>query len=280
MIEDYEFGFVVPTDDYDPEDDAFQLVKIDLETYPDSMPLGGWMGDYGSDESRIILVLRPKSFATFMAAMFWVDAFQERFDGYDLNLILPFIPGARQDRLLNAPGDFLFTAKSIAREINARNFESVRVFDPHSEVSSGLINRCQVLRLPDALPYKNYYSGIIAPDGGAVKRAGDWATALTLPLYHAWKKRDATTGKLTGFGVEPLTPGHYLVVDDICDGGGTFLGLAGVFAEGVTADLYVSHGLFTQGTDKLLQAYKKVITTNSTIGAKPGVEVLDILPYL
>lgn len=277
MISDCEFGYLLPIeDDYEPSGDSLQLVSIDLLTYPDTLPLGGWVGELGGEDLN--LVLRPKTFATFMAAMFWVDAFKERWEN-PVRLLLPYIPGARQDRLL-PDGDFLFSAKSVAKEINMRGFASVDVFDPHSEVASGLIDRCAVGRLPELTGFYGKYKGVIAPDGGAVKRAGDMAKALGIPVLHAWKKRDTTTGKLTGFGVEFLDPGHYLVVDDICDGGGTFLGLRSVFPALVTADLYVSHGLFTQGTDKLLQAFKKVITTNSTVGDKPGVEVIDIIHTL
>jgi len=108
-----------------------------------------------------------------------------------------------------------------------------------------------------------------------------------VPLYHGWKKRDVSTGKISGFGCEPLPKGigRVLVVDDICDGGGTFLGLfdAMNFGTGqVAADLYVTHGIFSQGTAALLSRYGTVYTTDSILGAPrtSGVSVLPICERL
>jgi ribose-phosphate pyrophosphokinase len=250
---------------------------VTMAQYPDSMPLVAPL--YADPKAAL---LRPKSFAAFMAAMFWFDALAERGAAMP-RLVLPNIPGARQDRL-NSTGDYLFTAKSIARELNARGFPRVDVLDPHSDVAPALIDRCRVHHASVLRHHECEYTGVISPDAGAEKRAYRIAQELCVPLYHAWKNRDVATGKLTGFGCQPLERGHYLVADDLCDGGGTFLGLAAVIESyGATADLYVTHGLFTQGTTKLLNAFNLVACTDSTLGEKPGVQVIprciDILKH-
>jgi hypothetical protein len=99
------------------------VCTVGIGTYPDSMPL---IHQPLGIPYRVLL--RPKSLASFMAAMFWIDALTERTDNVP-HLVLPFVPGARQDRL-NDSGDYLFTAKSIARELNMRGFPSVTVLDP------------------------------------------------------------------------------------------------------------------------------------------------------
>jgi hypothetical protein len=67
--------------------------KVELGAYPDGMPLctqpGSWC--YGS---ILTVLLRPKSFASFVASMFWVDALNERHPSASVRLVLPFIPGA------------------------------------------------------------------------------------------------------------------------------------------------------------------------------------------
>src|ERR1051325_4669315 len=69
------------------------------------------------------ILLRPRSMAAFTAALYWGDALANR--GHAVpSLVLPLIPGARQDRL-NPSGDYLFTLKSVAQAINARHFPSV-----------------------------------------------------------------------------------------------------------------------------------------------------------
>lgn len=249
------------------------IYGLELRSYPDRMPL--------LDAPAIwpnTLLLRPRSLESFFAAMFWVDAVRERGRSAP-HLILPNVPGARQDRL-NDSGDFLFTAKSIAQAINARQFPRVTVLDPHSDVVPALIDRCTVI--PATFDATNFdgstqvYDGVISPDAGAEKRAGRIAKALGIPLLHAWKTRDVATGSISGFGVEPLRPlGYYLVVDDLCDAGGTFIGLAGAIRNySAVADLYVTHGLFTKGTASLLSQFSRVYCTDSVLGDKPHVTVL------
>lgn len=213
-----------------------------------------------------------------MSALFWVDAIQER--GYPTpRLILPVMPGQRQDRL-NPEGDFLFTAKSVAAEINARNFPWVMLVDPHSLATPALVNRAIVT---DATSFVSNlllgerYHGVISPDAGADKRAEKWAHLMRVPLFRAWKTRSTETGKISGFGAQTTPKGHYLVVDDICDGGGTFLGLGSVVRErGVTLDLFVTHGYFSNGLDKLGEMYRNIYCTDSVIGEKGSATVLPL----
>jgi len=56
-----------------------------------------------------------------------------------------------------------------------------------------------------------------------------------------------------------------LIVDDICDGGGTFLGLAEELKECNSGDLYlaVSHGIFSKGSQTLLDNFKSIYSTDS-----------------
>lgn len=189
-------------------------------------------------------------------------------------LILPYVPGARADRGtpwgIDVYSDF----------INRMNLEQIIVFDPHSPVTEEMLgdnffghDSLTVVRsdeLFDGVHTSLYnfeqYAGIIAPDKGAVKRAHAVATRLEIPLFRAEKKRDEATGKLSGFTVESLPrEGKLLLIDDICDAGGTFLGLAD--ASGLSKerlDLFVSHGVFSRNAETALpEKYGKVFTTNS-----------------
>jgi ribose-phosphate pyrophosphokinase len=263
-----------------------------VEHYPAGEPLirkpdsGGLINEINE------VIVRTSAVGELVEALFFVDALRYR-GKLCRHLILPYVPGARQDRL-NDSGDHLFTLKSVAEMINARNFLTVTVLDPHSDVAPALIDRCVVRTAADVL-WHHLDRGlapvpwdvIIAPDAGAAKRAYAVAQMLKLPVIQGEKHRDVATGKLSGFalsqaavdavtwGANTIVP-HGLVVDDICDGGGTFLGLAEVIARvGMTADLYVTHGLFTQGTEKLLDAYQTIYTTDSLPSwSKPGVTII------
>ena len=213
------------------------------------------------------MTIRHTSMAEFVNAMFLVDAIRYN-GGHIYNLILPYIPGARQDRS-NGEGDVLFTLGSVARMLNERMFNQVVVLDPHSNVAGNLIHRMVVypqFAVSLGLP-KTLHDGIIAADEGGQVRAETMALALSLPVYYGGKTRDVSTGKLSGFTLDEIPSGHYLVVDDICDGGGTFIGLAEkIHEQGSTADLFVSHGIFSKGTIYLRAMYKNIYTTDSLGG--------------
>ncbi len=235
---------------------------VDLESYPD----GTAMVKFAPTLSPHRILVRPRNLGEFMAALFWVDALLAR-GGAAPELILPLVPGSRQDRLNpTGVGDQLFTLKSVAEEINSRCFPRVVVLDPHSDVTPALIDACVVYKPADILAGINTYAAVVAPDAGSEKRAAGVAQALGVPLLHAWKTRDIKTGALTGFGMEPTESCRVLVVDDLCDAGGTFVGLGKLLEErGCRADLWVTHGLFTKGTTELLKYYDGIFTTDSVL---------------
>lgn len=270
---------------------------LDASTYPDGLPLvpWPWPGVLSFEANTVKrLLVRPSSVRTLMTALWFVDAIVER-GVKPPELILPCIPGARQDRL-NPEGDYLFTLKSVAREINLRQFPKVTVLDPHSDVGPALIERCEVITVATMLradiPLGSLalsdYGGVVSPDAGAEKRAGKVATLIRKPLLHAWKTRNVKTGEITGFGIENLFEAgirqgsRVLVVDDICDGGGTFIGLAELLTRsGIAADLWTTHGYYTHGTDRLRDAgYRRLFTTDSVLheSSSPTYRTAAVLP--
>lgn len=187
-----------------------------------------------------------------------------------LHVVLPYFPAARQDRLM-VSGEPL-SVKVYADIINAQNFESVTVFDPHSEVTPALLNNCRVIdnhkfielitqQLSDNLL-------LISPDGGALKKIYKVAAYLqNYEVVECSKSRNVRTGQLTGFKVyaDDLQGKDCLIVDDICDGGGTFLGLAKELKAKNAGNLYlaISHGIFSKGFDELEKHFTKIFTTDS-----------------
>jgi ribose-phosphate pyrophosphokinase len=64
--------------------------------------------------------------------------------GYDkINLFIPYMPYARQDRVM-VDGE-PFSLKVFSDMINSCGFNKVFVFDPHSDVSIALLNNCYVI---------------------------------------------------------------------------------------------------------------------------------------
>lgn len=244
--------------------DGFRTYVKQVRLYSDTTPMIKLPDFEEIVERADTLILRPKGLQGFVEAMFLVDAIQMK-DGNIENLILPYIPGARQDRT-NVSGDVLFTAWSVCDMVNQRGFDQVLVLDPHSNVVTDLLNNVVEYPLENvARRMWGGYTGVIAADRGGKRRAERVASALSLPIFYGEKHRDVATGKLSGFSVEVLPQGgHFLVVDDICDGGGTFLGLGEqIAAQGCFADLFVTHGIFSKGSADLRKIFKSVYTTDS-----------------
>jgi len=197
-----------------------------------------------------------------------VDALK-RMGVQKINLFIPYFPGARQDRIM-IPGEPL-TVKVYADIINAMGFAEVTVLDPHSEVAPALINNCKIVPnyafVAEVIEVIGTDVKLISPDGGALKKIYKLSEYLGgRQVVECSKSRDVKTGKLSGFKVyeEDLAGADCLIVDDICDGGGTFAGLAEELKRKNAGRLYlaVSHGIFSKGFE-MFGAFEKIFTTNS-----------------
>lgn len=238
--------------------------------------------DGAGGETPLYLYLTGADANEYMSAAMWIDYAHQ--GGHKVKALIPYLPGARQDR--GNP----FGAKVYANLINAMAADEVVCFDPHSPVMPALVNNLRVVGAEAVIARavkKNLpgYAGVICPDEGAKARTAITAQALGLPLFHAAKHRDFATGKLSGFTCEELpSEGRFLVVDDICDGGGTFMGLAGATGLGPDRlDLWVSHGVFSGNAGQLRSAFGNIFTTDSHPGAANpavGATVTPLISHL
>lgn len=202
----------------------------------------------------------------------------------DIRLILPYFPGARQDRLM-VNGEPL-TVKVYADIINNLNVSEVIVFDAHSDVTTALLNNCTPVNNFKFVEKVTQAIGedliLISPDGGALKKIYKLAAYLQeYPVVECSKIRDVKTGKLTAFKVyaDNLENKNCLIVDDMCDGGGTFLGLAEELKKKNAGALHiaVSHGLFTRGTDTLKEQFSNIYATDSfKSNEDPNVHIIEL----
>ena len=149
-----------------------------------------------------------------------------------LQLYLPYVPNARMDRVKN--DDEVFTLKWFADFINSLKFEYVTILDPHSNVTSALIDRVKIENPIDhiqivlnSIENAGYTPILYFPDAGAMKRYEGMLTEY--PFLYGEKKRDWETGKILGLNlkgdvqrIEEIENPVFLMIDDICSHGGTF----------------------------------------------------------
>jgi ribose-phosphate pyrophosphokinase len=197
-----------------------------------------------------------------------VDALR-RMEVKTINLFIPYFPAARQDRVM-IPGEPL-SVKVYADILNTMNFNKVTVFDAHSEVTPALVNNCEVIPnhkfIVEVLKIIGNNVKLISPDGGALKKIYKVSEFLGgIDVVECSKSRDVKTGKLSGFKVydDNLQGMDCLIVDDICDGGGTFIGLAEELKKKNAGKLFlaVSHGIFNKGFVDL-KCFNGIFTTDS-----------------
>jgi ribose-phosphate pyrophosphokinase len=104
-----------------------------------------------------------------------------------------------------------------------------------------------------------------------------------LEVIQGMKKRDLKTGELTGFDFYGEVRGKdLLIVDDICDGGGTFIGLAGKLRyEGAKSiSLYVSHGIFSRGIEILFDCGIEMVYTTDSCNHEQKHERLQVINWI
>lgn len=174
-----------------------------------------------------------------------------------VHLHIPYLPYARQDKKIS--NETTFALYAFVRIINSLYFESVMVFDPHPDLYNlGFpFERLSISR-PDieiSHAIKSCTPDMVCfPDEGAKRR---YAGFIHLPYAIGEKERNPLTGKIMRYELTGnVRDRKILIIDDICDGGATFILLAkALMLKGAREwNLYCSHGLFTKGTQILRDA--------------------------
>lgn len=220
-------------------------------------------------QTEILITHRLNSFNDLGLLCLAVDALK-RMDAKIGNLLIPYFPSARQDRVM-VKGEPL-SVKVYADIINNLGFKKILILDAHSEVTPALVNNCYAISnhnfIKQVIEKIGLNVKLISPDGGALKKIYKVSEFLGgIEVVECSKSRDVKTSKLTGFKVytDDLAGQDCLIVDDICDAGGTFIGLANELKKKNAGNLYlaVTHGIFSKGFDELQKCFTHIFTTNS-----------------
>jgi ribose-phosphate pyrophosphokinase len=166
---------------------------------------------------------------------------------------IPYLPYARQDRVCNT-GEAL-ALKVMCDLINSIGAKQVCVTDVHSDVALALIDNVHNYH-PISFGLLEVIGDklVICPDAGAEKRI----LKLGKPYVMATKVRDVANGQIKETKLHgKVEKRDCIIVDDICDGGRTFIELAKVLKENGarSIELYITHGIFSKG----LEVFKDLI---------------------
>lgn len=176
-----------------------------------------------------------------------------------------YLMGMRMDRVMdfNRP----FTLKVVSTLLSRSKAHEIRILEPHSK---------KIFDLDSIFTeYTNdFLEGLkigllschqlVLPDAGAQKRYSNVSKAVLCS-----KVRDEQTGKLTGFEVKnpnDIQNKDLLILDDLCDGGGTFCGIAAElrkYKPNANINIFVTHMVNRKGIENLAKTFNKVYFTNS-----------------
>ena len=203
---------------------------------------------------------------TLVELLLTLDAINNQDYQGPVELILPYLPYSRQDRAC-APGEaFALSVLVNCLVPHLGADDTITTWDVHSNVAQTLFDRnfegvfqnvtaASLLSRLDSFECVvfNPSTIVIAPDKGAVERASQVQKSLGLnETVYATKVRNPDDGQILRTEVPEdvnYRGKNLLIVDDICDGGRTFIELAKVLRkyEPSRIDLYVTHGIFSKG---------------------------------
>lgn len=248
--------------------------------------------DIGFRVTFITVEAKIRSSDDIMKLIMIKDALDRQHKGTAVALHMFYFPYARQDRVCNSRE--AFSLEAFIKIIDSLNFCQIVTFDLHSGEVKRLIHTPIVERTSvdvfNSLYQirKDYFSKfiLVAPDAGAHNKTRELANSLNAMYITANKERGLGSVSYDRWLSTEWylnlknTKSKFLIVDDICDGGATFIELAKVLKPvAETIELYVTHGIFSKGLQPLFGAgIDKIYTTKSitTLNNSEGLEVWEI----
>tara|TARA_R110001599_G_scaffold340696_1_gene561251 strand:- start:187 stop:1101 length:915 start_codon:yes stop_codon:yes gene_type:complete len=197
-----------------------------------------------------------------------------------VRLYIPYCTGGRSDRKFEE-GGINYIKTVIAPIINSQNFEKVTVLDPHSDVLEACINnfdsrdnRDLVLKALANVDNKDGAQdriALVSPDAGALKKVFKIQQRFGIKDILIGSKNRDLKGNITHTSisgeVSDAENKTFVIVDDICDGGRTFIELAKVirrdYGKNSKIALVITHGIFSKGFDTIFEYIDEIYTTNS-----------------
>ena len=265
-------------------------IKYKINQFPDgqqSLDLTEW-SELNKYNDPVKIGTRLNSFKDVEILICAVAAIRNIKPNREIVLVAPYFLGARSDRKFQE-GGVNYLKQVICPIINSLNFSSVVTLDPHSDVLEACLNNFEKVNnfriVDEALSYiigegEEDKVVLVSPDAGAYKKVFDVAKEFKIEkIITATKVRDLETGNIIRTDI-PVLDQHnnlkYVIVDDICDGGRTFIELAKAIKDSrPTAEIYlvVTHGIFSFGFDFLVQHFDGIYCTNSVRDIQDGTIV-------
>ena len=211
---------------------------------------------------------------TLMEVLICLDAMR-RSSAAEVTCIIPYFGYARQDR--KASPRQPITAKLVASMLEEAGANRVVTFDLHAAQIQGFFH-CPVDDLTTVPMMGQYFRRknfnpddvvVVSPDHGGVKRARNLAEMLGTQLAIIDKRRPRPNVVEACTVIGDVRDKDVIIVDDICDTGGSLIAASNILKENGAKDIYVciTHGLFSNNAALRIQdsPIKEIVCTNTII---------------
>lgn len=186
--------------------------------------------------------------------------------GVRFTISIYYLMSMRMDRVMdfNRP----YSLSIIADVLDNLGAGIIDIYSIHSESSLGLFKKTFVNSLdgyhgndPNLIKYQ-----LLLPDAGAKER---YSYISNNECITCSKVRDLATGKITEIKIdnpENITDKPILILDDLCDGGRTFVEIAKAvrtIKPNIELNIFIKHMVNPKGIENLSKAFDHVWFTNS-----------------
>lgn len=235
-------------------------IKYNIINFPDGEPHIAL--EEINRKDKVVIVCRITNPNDLFILMQVGDIFNRQ--AIEFSLQIYYLMSMRMDRVISFNESF--SLKVVADAINSMHPEAVHIFEPHSSKVEIIKNYWGTIttQMPNFTGYTPVF-----PDAGAVDRygyLGDYSLVFS-------KKRDTKTDKIEEITIEnpelfleeAIKEAPFIVIDDLCDGGGTFKGIADEIRKKSSNKLaiWVTHMVNPKGIKTLSENYDEVYFTNS-----------------
>ncbi len=225
------------------------------------------------DKVHVLITLKTTLPEAIMAVYQALSALDAVYIVSEVTLEVQTLPDQRADRAEKK--GMSIPARATAAMLAGTGVDSIIIYDAHSPVIVDYLKRYfmgYLVHVPavslfaSKMEDRRTPTHIVAVDKGSIQRAETVAAEFDASVIYMDKVRE--NGNVVGHEIlswNKQAPEHdsiIWVVDDLCDGGATFISAADVIFdrfEYEELNLFVTHGLFSKGKEELNRHFENVV---------------------
>ena len=220
------------------------------------------LGEF-SHKDGVVILCRITNAEELFLLMQVCDILRRHGIGFVISIY--YLMSMRMDRVMDF--DRPFSLSIVCNVLDSLGAMRIGLYCPHSAEYVRFFQHTKVVEISSIIKTNWLQYQLVFPDKGARDR---YSSSTPIGKYiFGTKFRDLATGKITSIDIEnpdDIDGRPLLIRDDLCDGGGTFLGLAKAIRE-IKSDakisIFVDHMVNPRGIENLAKTFDHVQFTNS-----------------